>query len=173
MSSLIDQAHLTPAEKINRRGVSILLPSTLHCHYSPLGRSSCISIMPGPGATDPADMMAQGRRDLGLTQQLEQQRRVGPNPSNGGSTGYPVWFRLQQLQNNQNNENVKVSASSIYRWNQRITPHCQTGSRDQSQLIGFEMINMVCFIIAHPDATCEEITMKEGIFTTIQQFPND
>jgi hypothetical protein len=42
--------------------------------------------MPGPGATDTADVMAQARAELGLTRQLEQPRRVSPPPSSG--TGF-------------------------------------------------------------------------------------
>lgn len=42
---------------------------------------------------DPADTLAQARRELGHARQLQQTRRVPPNPSLGGSTGYPVFFR--------------------------------------------------------------------------------
>ena len=59
-----------------------------------------------------------------------------------------------------------MSASTIYRWTHRITPYCQTGNRTRSQLVGFDMINIVCFIIAHPDSTCEEIAVfiyNEGV----------
>ncbi len=52
--------------------------------------------MPDLGATDPADLEAKARVDLGFSRQLEQPRRVAPQPFLG-STGYPVWYREQQL----------------------------------------------------------------------------
>lgn len=62
--------------------------------------------MPGMGATDPADLMAQARREAGLTRQLQQQRRVPPHPSRGGARGFPEWYRDEQLQRHQNHELV-------------------------------------------------------------------
>ena len=46
---------------------------------------------------DPADLAAKVRRDLGLTRQLEQPRLVLSHPSRGGSRGYDVWYREEQL----------------------------------------------------------------------------
>ena len=80
--------------------------------------------MPGMGATDPADLMAQARREAGLTRQLQQQRRVPPHPSRGGVRGFPEWYRDEQLQRHQNHELVDVS--DRYR--------C-TGNRDRTQLV--------------------------------------
>ena len=53
--------------------------------------------MPALGATDPADMEAKARAELGFSRQLEQPRRVAPHPFLGG-TGYTVWYREQQLE---------------------------------------------------------------------------
>ena len=53
--------------------------------------------MPALGATDPADLEAKARAELGFSRQLEQPRRVAPHPFLGG-TGYPVWYREQQLE---------------------------------------------------------------------------
>ena len=52
--------------------------------------------MPALGATDPADLEAKARAELGFSRQLEKPRRVAPHPFLGG-TGYPVWYREQQL----------------------------------------------------------------------------
>ena len=52
--------------------------------------------MPDLGATDPADLEAKARAELGFSRQLEQPRRVAPHPFLGGN-GYPVWYREQQL----------------------------------------------------------------------------
>jgi len=56
--------------------------------------------MPGLGATDPANLEAQARAELGFSRRLEQPRRISPYPGFGGSGsgGYPVWYRKQQLQ---------------------------------------------------------------------------
>jgi hypothetical protein len=40
--------------------------------------------MPGAGATDPVDLQAHARAQLGLSRELEQARRVTPHPSLGG-----------------------------------------------------------------------------------------
>jgi hypothetical protein len=53
--------------------------------------------MPGLGATDPADLEAQARAELGFSRRLEQHRRIMPYPGFGGTGGYPVWYREQQL----------------------------------------------------------------------------
>jgi hypothetical protein len=56
--------------------------------------------MPGIGATDSAsaDLVVQAWADMGLSRQLQQTRRVLPHPREGGSSGYPVWFREEQLE---------------------------------------------------------------------------
>ena len=112
--------------------------------------------MPGMGATDPADLMAQARREAGLTRQLQQQRRVPPHPSRGGVRGFPEWYRDEQLQRHQNHELVDVSASSISRWYRR---RAVRGNRDRKQLVGIDMMNMVTFLIAYPDASLDEIAV--------------
>ena len=71
--------------------------------------------MPGMGATDPADIVAQARREVGLSRQLKVQRRERPHKSRGGTTGYPEWYREEQLLRHQNGEEVDVSAASISR----------------------------------------------------------
>ena len=47
--------------------------------------------MPAIGATDPADLEAQARAELGFSRRLEP-RRVAPSHHFGGG-GYPVWYR--------------------------------------------------------------------------------
>jgi hypothetical protein len=72
--------------------------------------------MPGIGATDPADLEAQARAELGFSLWLEQPRRISPYPGIGGSGGYAVWYREQQLQRFNAGEAMDVSRRSIYRW---------------------------------------------------------
>ena len=52
--------------------------------------------MPALGAVDPADIVAEARRQLGFSRQLEQEARVAPHPSRGGNA-YPRWYRIEQL----------------------------------------------------------------------------
>lgn len=115
--------------------------------------------MPGMGATDPADLVAQARREAGLTRQLQQRRREPPNPSRGGCTGYDEWYRDVQLLKHQNGEEIDVSPASISRWRQRRERFRRTGNQDRTQLVGIDMMNMVTFIIAYPDATLDEIAV--------------
>ena len=113
--------------------------------------------MPGLGAKDPADIIAEGRRSLGLTRLLQQERRITPHPRGGGSTGYDEWYRVDQLYAEQYGLPVDASASSLWRWKQRILRYRQTGNRDRTQLVGIDMVNLSIFLIAHPDGTLDEM----------------
>ena len=131
--------------------------------------------MPAIGATDPADIMAQARREAGLSRQVEQTRRVLLRLTKG-SSGYPPWFRADQLDRHQNNQPIDVSDASISRWSRRLLPYRQTGNRDRTQLVGVDLINLVLFIIAHPDAHIDEMAVfiynEGGSSTVLQQFPS-
>ncbi len=70
--------------------------------------------MPGLGATDPADLEAQARAELGFSWRLEQPRRILPYPGLGGSGSYPVWYCEQQLQRFNAGEAIDVSRRCIY-----------------------------------------------------------
>ena len=122
--------------------------------------------MPGSGATDPEDNLAKGRRELGLSRQLQVTRRDPPHPGIGGSTGYSEWYRVQQLQARQNGQPVSVSEQSLSRWRRKIHCQRQAGNSDRNQLVGVEMINLAVFIIAHPQSTVDEMAVhiynKEG-----------
>ena len=69
--------------------------------------------MPAIGGTDPADLVARARAELGFSRQLEQPRRITPPPRIGGS-GYPVWYREIQLQKFHAGEATEVTLRSIY-----------------------------------------------------------
>ena len=115
--------------------------------------------MPAPGATDPADIEAQARREVGLTRRLGVQRRTPPDPSDGGSTGYPEWYRQEQLAAHQNGQEVSVSAASISRWSRRLGRYRQTGNSDRNQLVGIDLINLVVILTAQPTATIDEMAI--------------
>ena len=69
--------------------------------------------MPGPWATDPADLQVEASARLGLSRQLEQTRRTKPRPSRGGGRGYDICFREEQLAKAQAGEDVDVSERSL------------------------------------------------------------
>jgi hypothetical protein len=113
--------------------------------------------MPGLGATNPADLSAQARAELGLMRQLEQHRCLSPPPSNGGSAGYPVWYRREQLQKWNEGEPTDVLQASPYRWVDRPHPFRQTGGRPRTTIVGVDMIHLVTFLVAHPNLTQDEM----------------
>ena len=108
------------------------------------------------GDKDTVDGEAQARREAGLSMELEQTRRVLPHPQKGGNSGYPFWCRAQQLEREQNLQHVDVSAASIRRWEKRIIPFRKTGNRERTMLVGMDQLNLVIFIVAHPDASLDE-----------------
>jgi hypothetical protein len=85
--------------------------------------------MPGLGATDPTDLEAQACAELGFSRRLEQPRRILPYTGDGGSGGYAVWYREQQLQRFNAREAIDVSRRSIYRWADRYGPGEGRGCR--------------------------------------------
>ena len=113
--------------------------------------------MPAIGATDPADLEAQARAELGFSRLLEQTRRVAPSPHFGGGGGYPVWYREQKLQRFNAGEAIDVSLASIYRWNLRPEPFRQTGNGPRTSIVGVDLLSLVTYITAWPDATLDEM----------------
>ena len=113
--------------------------------------------MPAIGGTDPADLVARARAELGFSRQLEQPRRVAPPPRFGGSSGYPVWYREIQLEKFHAGEAIQVSLRSIYRWDVLPEPYRQTGNRPRTTVVGVDLLNLVTYITAWPDATLDEM----------------
>jgi len=70
--------------------------------------------MPDIGATDPADLEAKARAELGFSRQHEQPRSVSLPSRFGGSGSYPVWYREQQLKRFHAGKAIEVSLASIY-----------------------------------------------------------
>jgi len=113
--------------------------------------------MPGIGATDSADLVAQARAETGLSRQLQQTRRELPHPRDAGSSGYPVWFRDAQLAKWHTGEATEVSVASLYRWEERRSPYRQTGAPARTAIVGVDMIHLATFLIAHSDSTMDEM----------------
>jgi hypothetical protein len=108
--------------------------------------------MPALGAVDPADLRAQARAELGLLRELAQ-----PRPREGGSSGYPVWSREEQLEKWNAGEETAASEASLYRWSDRLIRHRCTGNRARTQIVGTDLINLVVLLFAHSDATIDEL----------------
>jgi hypothetical protein len=114
--------------------------------------------MPGAGATDPANLQAHACTQLGLSRQLEQTRRVTQHPCLGGR-GYDAWFCEEQLAKAQAGKIVDVSKSSLCRWRERLHPYRQMGNKAREQVLGVDMINLVTFLRAWPEATLDKMAV--------------
>ena len=97
--------------------------------------------------SDPANDRARSRSILGLTRELEQERTdLPPDPSRGGTRGYPVWFRRRVLAfaalhgHEAAATNHGCSIRSIYNWENRIEPHRMTGGYQREALTGMDML---------------------------------
>ncbi len=115
--------------------------------------------MPAIGATDLTDIEAKARADLGFSWQLEQNRQILPHQCLGGSGGHALWYRQLQLEKFHAGGPIDVSSSSIYRWALRIEPFCQTGNGPRTVIIEVDLLNLVTFITAWPDATLVEMAV--------------
>ena len=65
---------------------------------------------------------------------------------------------------------------SIYRWAVCLEPYCQTGNAERAQIRGADLLNLVTYITAWPDATLDEMAVfmynKGGFFTPVRLSPN-
>ncbi len=79
---------------------------------------------------------------MGLSRQLQQTRRELPHPREEGFSGYPVWFRDEQLAKWYAGEATEVSLASLYCWEERRSPHHQTGTPARTAIVGVDMIHL-------------------------------
>jgi hypothetical protein len=79
-------------------------------------------------------------RKLGLDRILQRDRSVLPHPRHGGSRGYPVCFRQEQLALAAAGLPTIVCARSIRRWQEQLVPYRQTGNTENENLRGFHQI---------------------------------
>ena len=91
---------------------------------------------------DPANLRADTRRRLGLDREEQVSRASLPNPSLGGSRGYPVWFRREELQKRANGEVTEVPEITLDRWEERLIPYKMTGNRPTQQVVGIDQLLM-------------------------------
>jgi hypothetical protein len=114
--------------------------------------------MPDPGATDPADLQARARAQLGLTRQLKQTSRKTPHPCRGGR-GYDTCFRQEQLVKAAAGKAVDVSKASILCWRECLHPYCPTGNTAREQVVGVDLINLVTFLKAWLEAHLDKMAI--------------
>jgi len=107
---------------------------------------------------NPANLVAQARSEAGLPRELQQPRQlIAAHPSRGGTQGYGVWYCLDQIAKYANGQPIDVCVSSIYNWVKRLTPYRNTGGQERTHLVGRDQFLLVIFLIAHPDATLDEM----------------
>ena len=87
-----------------------------------------------------------------------------------------MWYREQQLQRFNAEEAINVSRRSIYRCADCLEPFRQTGNRERTTIVGVDLLSLVTYITAWPDATLDEMAVfiynKGGVSTPVRQFRN-
>ena len=85
-------------------------------------------------AIDPADVDAKARAELGFSRQLQQDRLLLPHPRWGGTRGYAVWFRIEELERRAQGLPTTACSRSLERWDVRLLPYRMAGNKERSQL---------------------------------------
>ena len=89
----------------------------------------------------------------------------------------PVWYREQQLQRFNAGEAIDVSRRSIYRWADRLEPFRQTSNTERTKIVGADLLSLVTYITAWPDATLDEMAVfiynEGGVSIPVRESPND
>lgn len=109
---------------------------------------------------DPADERAKARRDLGLSRELAEERAPLPDPSRGGSRGYPVTIRRREIDRvDDGHEPAFASMRSIYRWRTRLHPYRMTGNRQKDSLCGTDQVLLAFYLQVYPEAESDEVAI--------------
>ena len=106
---------------------------------------------------DPRRIEEQQRRKAGLFRRLGITRTPRPHPSIGGTRGYSVEMRENEIWLHNNGFPTRASKRSIQRWNRRLHPFVMTGNAERDILVGLEQYRLFLFLLAWPDATLDEI----------------
>ena len=73
-----------------------------------------------PHRSSKPDIQAEARSHLGQSRILQEERgQINPHPGGGGSRGYDVWFRLEELERLARGEPTTACRKSHRRWEQR------------------------------------------------------
>ena len=82
---------------------------------------------------------------------------MGTRSANSAHFQYLVkWYRDEQLDKQANGEETDASRASLCQWSACREQFCLTGNTGRSSVVGVDIINLVVFIIAFPDATHDE-----------------
>ena len=115
---------------------------------------------------DKANARAYSRSRLGLTHELQVQRTyLPPDPSRGGTRGYPVWFRMRVLAtaamigNEAAAQQWGCCERSVYNWLDRLEPYRMTGGVEKSAITGFDQMLLAIGLWIYPNATADELCM--------------
>jgi hypothetical protein len=144
---------LTPPTIANFDGPNLINQAKGNAENSPAPPPNLPNVMPTIGAMDPAYLVAKECVDSGFLRQLEQPCQILLYPGLGGSGGYALWYRQQQLERFNAGGPIDVSKSSIYQWADCPEPFCQTGNCPRMGIVGVDLLNLVMFIMAWPDAS--------------------
>ena len=83
------------------------------------------------------ELIVKERRRMGLNRPVrEVTRTTKPHPSRGGSNGYDIHFRQDQIEKYQNQENTIASGRSCRRWIQRLEPYAKSGNKQHESIVG-------------------------------------
>ena len=112
-----------------------------------------------------ASEQAQRRSHAGMTRHLRTFRTDNnQHPRNGGSHGYPVWFRLAVLDHvyahgvADGHRYYDVSKKTIRRWLHRLAPYHQTGNSERRIITGRDQILLAICLHIYPRAQDLEVT---------------
>ena len=131
--------------------------------------------------TDPANDRANARSAIGLSRELQQARTdIPPDPSIGGTRGYPPWFRIRAIAaanvigEDQASIQYGCSARSIRRWRNRLDPYRMTGGVEREALTGMDQLLLTIGLFVYPAATedqlCAFILVNGGDIYTREQI---
>jgi hypothetical protein len=108
------------------------------------------------------DRQAEARANLGLDRLLQQPRynEVPLHPSRGGSQGYSVSQRQDELTAADAGLPTRASIRSHHRWRQDIMPRRMTGNKDKEALVGRDQFLLCYILFVYPEVSADQI----GVF---------
>ena len=92
-----------------------------------------------------------------MPRELETERDRTPMPWLGGTRGYDVHWREDQVRNASVGLPVRACRMSIWNWNQRMDPFRMTGNKENDTLTGIYQILLLIFLMAYPEARTAEV----------------
>ena len=103
------------------------------------------------------DELARQRRKIGMPRELETERDRTPRPWLGGTRGYDVHWREEQVLHASVGLPVRGCRQTIWNWNQRMDPYRMTGNKENTTLVGIHQILLLIFLMAYPESCIREM----------------